>query len=73
MNKIKDYIISKGAKEIGVSIYDIQNNILTPSEFDQFNVFMRGQTAGFLDNSGTCPIVYTEDLLRFLDKRPIID
>lgn len=68
MDRIKDYIITKGGNEMGVTVYDIQNNILTPTEFEEFNVFMAGQTSGFLDNSCTSNIIYTGDLLRFITK-----
>lgn len=68
----KNYIISKGGKELGITWYDIENHILTPAQFKEFKDWMRGQTVGFIDDS-CATIVYTSDLLRFIKGLPVND
>jgi hypothetical protein len=69
----KNYIISKGGQELGITWYDIENHILTPAQFKEFNTWMNGQTVGCIDDSCTTGIVYTGDLLRFIKGLPVID
>lgn len=59
----KKYIISQGGVEIGLSWNDIEEYLLTPAQFKEFELFMWGQTCGMV---GGIPICYTEDFDRFL-------
>jgi hypothetical protein len=59
----KKYIISQGLQEIGISLKDIEEYLLTPTQFKKFEKFMEGQTCGKI---GGIEICYTEDFERFL-------
>lgn len=59
----KDYIISQGGREYGLSFDDIREDLLTPSEWKQFMEFIEHQTCGVI---GGISIVYTGDYERFL-------
>jgi hypothetical protein len=59
----KEYIISKGGKELGIMLSDIKNHILTPSRYEDFSDFMIGQTCGIMEGASMC---YTGDFERFL-------
>lgn len=68
--RIAPYIVSKGGKEVGVTFTDIQENLLTPAEYEKFSRWMDGQTVGLLDKKTS--ICYTDDLISFM-KRPLGD
>ena len=63
--KYKEYILSRGGKELGIAWADIKENILTPQEFRKFEYFMIGQTMAVI---GGMSIVYTRDFERFIRK-----
>ena len=65
--KYKQYIITRGGKELGIAYSDIEQYILPPSEFIRFKEFMNGQTTGLI---GCEPICYTEDFERFIKGLP---
>lgn len=76
----KDFIISKGGKEIGLIWSDIKHSLLTPSEYKKFSEWMEGQTCCVLDHqsddgkeSYTLPLVYVDDFERFIKGLPVID
>jgi len=66
----KKYIISKGGEELGLLFDDIQEYLLTSSEYKKFEEFMGGQTVCCL---GKETIVYTGDFERFIKGLPVID
>jgi len=70
MKNLEKFIISKGGKELGILWDDIQQAILTPMEFRDFEKYMSGQTMCAMSGMS---IVFTEDLVRFLKKLPVID
>ena len=65
-NKIEEYIIKKGDKTLGVTWYDVENNILTPEQFKKFDKWMMGSTVGCVDDSCQTSVVYLRDIERFL-------
>lgn len=60
---IKQYTVSQGGNEIGVTFNDIQEYLLTPARYREFEHFMRGQTCGMIGGISVC---YTCDLERFM-------
>lgn len=64
----KQYIIKKGDNELGLLWSDIEQHLLTPAQYKQFDDFMRGQTMGVLGNMKDkyLGIVYTGDFEKFL-------
>lgn len=66
MTNYKDYIISKGGKELGLLFEDIEKYLLTPDQNEKFHKFMRGQTCGMV---GGIPVCYTCDYLNFISGR----
>lgn len=66
----KDYILSRGGKELGIAWEDIEKHILPPSKFEKFKKFMMGQTVAMI---GGMSIVYTEDFERFIRGLKVID
>lgn len=76
----KEFVISKGGREMGLLWSDIKHNLLTPSEYKKFSDWMEGQTCCVLDyqsDDGTevhmLPLVYVDDFLRFIKGLPVID
>jgi hypothetical protein len=59
----KKYIISQGGVEIGISWKDIEEYLLTPAQFKEFEKFMEGQTSVKI---GGIEICYTEDFKKFI-------
>jgi hypothetical protein len=68
--KHEQYILSQGGKEVGLAWADIEEYLLTPQKFKEFQEFMRGQTSSVV---GGILIVYTHDYLRFIEGLPVID
>ena len=66
----KEYLISIGGKEVGIDINDIENSLLTPKNWKKFCDFMNGQT--MMDFKGIS-IVFTDDYLRFINNKKVID
>lgn len=66
----KQYILSKGGKELGLLYLDIKQHLLTPAQYDKFCEYMKGQTVCGI---GSETIVYTGDFERFIKGLPIID
>ncbi len=75
LKTIDKYILTKGGFEIGIIDDDIQQYILTPSEYKEFSKWMLGQTCGVLGNLGGdyLSVTYTGDLRRFMQGLPCID
>jgi hypothetical protein len=70
MKNYKDYIISKGGKELGLTFYDIEQHFIKPSAYEKFEDYMRGQTVCGVDESLETTIVYTGDFERFIQGLP---
>ena len=66
----KDYIITQGGKEVGIPFKDIEEYLLPPAKYKEFEHFMRGQTCGLVGGMSIC---YTGDFERFLKGLPVID
>ena len=73
MKIYKDYVLSKGGKELGITWYDIERYVLTPAKYKEFSDFMAGQTCGCVDDSCQSSVVYTCDLEAFLQNNPNFD
>ncbi len=69
----KNYIVSKGGKELGLLYSDIEEYLLTPSEYKKFLTFMEGQTGMLIGKSEDGAICYTGDFERFIKGLPVID
>lgn len=66
----KKYIISRGGQEMGIAFADIEEYLLTPEKYKEFELFMRGQTCGLIGGVSIC---YTGDFQRFIKGLPVID
>lgn len=64
MNNYKDYILSKGGKELGILFSDIEQHILTPKQYEDFSDFIMGQTCGIVGGLSVC---YVCDFERFIN------
>lgn len=74
MKNYKDYIISRGGKEIGILWSDVKEYLLTPAKYEKFLEFMKGQTCGMLGSNGDyVSIVYVCDYLNFINGKPSAD
>lgn len=76
----KKYIISKGGNELGILWTDIKHYLLTPEQYKKFGDWMEGQTCCVLEHQSDdgkevhmLPLVYVDDLLRFIKGLPVID
>ena len=69
-NNINDlifkYTISKGGRDIGITLYDIEKYILTPDQFIEFNKWITGSTMGCVDNTCNTGLICPHDLKMFL-------
>lgn len=79
-DKYQDFVLYKGKRELGLMWSDIKHYLLTPSEYDRFSDFMKGQTCGVLDHQSDdgkevhmFPFVYVDDYVRFIKDLPVID
>lgn len=74
-NNYKDYLLSKGGKELGFLWSDIQKSLLTPDQYSKFVEFMRGQTCGVIGELSDeyISIVYTCDYENFINGRNNLD
>ena len=71
MKNYKDYIISKGGKEIGLTAYDIKRYLMTPDEYIRFEKYMKNQTVSMIEGlNGHIEIIYTGDYERFIKGLP---
>lgn len=66
----KQYIISKGDTEVGFSFHDIQEVLLTPAKYKEFELFMNGQTCSLIGGISIC---YPGDLYKFMKGLPNTD
>lgn len=74
MKDYKEFILSKGGKELGILFEDIKEYILPPSQFREFTKFMNGRTTGvFFEGEESVTYCYTGDLVRFLEGLSVID
>lgn len=68
------YLIEQGGREIGFAWADIQEYLLSPSKYKEFQEFMKGQTCGLLGGIlGGISIIYSGDLYRFMKGLPNAD
>jgi hypothetical protein len=70
MMNYKQYIISQGGAEVGLAFKDIEEFLLTPAKYKEFEHFMRGQTCGVVGGISIC---YVGDFERFIKGLPNID
>ena len=70
----EDYIIKKGDIELGLLWSDIKEHLLTPTQYDKFTEYMRGQTCGMLGEIHSyVSLVFTGDFERFINNKPNLD
>lgn len=69
MINYKKYIIYQGDREIGIPWQDIEDYILPPKIYQEFEHWMQGQTCGIVGGISVC---YTCDLERFLSNKKLI-
>lgn len=63
----KDYIISKGGKEMGLTMHDIKRHLMTPDQYIRFEKFIANQTVAMIEGvNGHVEIIYTGDYERFI-------
>ena len=68
MENYEKYIISQGGKEWGLPYADIEEHLLTPSQFKLFIKFMRGKGNTIVGGIPLCWVHDYKDFMRSLDK-----
>ena len=71
----KDYIIKKGDMELGLLWSDIKEHLLTPAEYQKFEVYMANQTCPVLGplSASWIEICHTGDFEKFINNKPNLD
>jgi hypothetical protein len=70
MKDYKKYIITQDGMS-GLMFEDIEQHLLTPSDYKRFTEWMKGQTCGLLGNR--IPVVYPYDYDKFIRGMKVTD